>query len=109
MRKNELDSDTVRVWLYCEVSRSSNTVSVSLPEFPLQVTVVAGPPVEIQVRVNRVIITFASRVISTPSMVRSPGHNNVNVLIIEEIHWATRHPASFKSPNTCVYTQGMMF
>ena len=45
----------VRVWVYCAVSGSSNTVlvpSVILIEFLVQVTVVAGPPVEIQVRVN---------------------------------------------------------
>ena len=98
--KNELDSVTVRVWLYCEVSRSSNTVSVlsvTLPESLVQVTMVAGPPEEIQVRVNRVIIPFASRVISTPSMIRSPGQNNVNV---EEIRWAARHPASLKKAQT---------
>ena len=46
---------TVRVWLYCAVSGLSNTVSVPLVtvvESLVQVTVVAGPPVEIQVRVN---------------------------------------------------------
>ena len=47
---------TSRVWLYCPVTRSSNTVSspsVSGTESLVQVTVVAGPPVEIQVRVSR--------------------------------------------------------
>ena len=47
---------TVRVCVYCAVSRSSNTVSVpsvTVVEFLVQVTVVAGPPVEIQVRVSR--------------------------------------------------------
>ena len=46
---------TVRVWVYCAVSGSSNTVSapsVTVVEFLVQVTVVAGPPVEIQVRVK---------------------------------------------------------
>ena len=46
---------TVRVCVYCAVSGSSNTVSVpsvKVVESLVQVTVVAGPPVEIQVRVN---------------------------------------------------------
>ena len=45
---------TVRVCVYCAVSRSFNTVSVpsvTVMESLVQVTVVAGPPVEIQVRV----------------------------------------------------------
>ena len=45
----------VRVWVYCAVTGSSNTVSVpsvTVTESLVQVTVVAGPPVEIQVRVN---------------------------------------------------------
>ena len=46
---------TVRVCVYCAVSGSSNTVSVpsvTVMESLVQVTVVAGPPVEIQVRVS---------------------------------------------------------
>ena len=46
---------TVRVWVYCAVTGSSNTVSipsVNVTESLVQVTVVAGPPVEIQVRVG---------------------------------------------------------
>ena len=46
---------TFRVCVYCAVSGSSNTVSfpsVTVVESLVQVTVVAGPPVEIQVRVN---------------------------------------------------------
>ena len=47
---------TVRVWVYCAVSGSFNTVWVvpwvTVVESLVQVTVVAGPPVEIQVRVN---------------------------------------------------------
>ena len=45
---------TVRVCVYCAVTGSSNTVSVpsvTVMESLVQVTVVAGPPVEIQVRV----------------------------------------------------------
>ena len=45
---------TVRVWVYCAVSGSFNTVWVpwvTVVESLVQVTVVAGPPVEIQVRV----------------------------------------------------------
>ena len=46
---------TVRECVYCAVTGSSNTVSVpsvTVVESLVQVTVVAGPPVEIQVRVN---------------------------------------------------------
>ena len=46
---------TVRVLVYCVVTRSFNIVSfpsVSVSESLVQVTEVAGPPVEIQVRVN---------------------------------------------------------
>ena len=46
---------TVRVCVYCAVTGSSNTVSVpsvTVVESLVQVTVVAGPPVEIQVRVS---------------------------------------------------------
>ena len=40
--------------MYCAVSALFNTVDpVSISESLVQVTVVAGPPVEIQVRVNR--------------------------------------------------------
>ena len=45
---------TVRVWVYCAVTGSSNTVpvpSVTVVEYLVQVTVVAGPSVEIQVMV----------------------------------------------------------
>ena len=46
---------TVRVWEYSAVSGSFNTVWVpwvTVVESLVQVTVVAGPPVEIQVSVN---------------------------------------------------------
>ena len=46
---------TVRVWVYCAVTGSFNTVTVPLVtvvESLVQVTVVAGPPVEMQVRVS---------------------------------------------------------
>ena len=46
---------TFRVCVYCAVSGLSNTVSVpsvTIMEFLVQVTVVAGPPVEIQISVN---------------------------------------------------------
>ena len=48
---------TVRVWVYCAVTGSLNTVCVpsvmTVVESLVQDTVVAGPPVEIHVRVNR--------------------------------------------------------
>ena len=63
---------TFRVWRYSAVIRFSNTVSfpsvtgvVSL----VQVAVVAGPPVEIQVRVNRVSV-------KPPDIDTSPVNNN---------------------------------
>ena len=59
---------TVRVWVHVAVTGSSNTVSLSPTagsESLVQVTVVAGPPVEIQVRV------FPDNVTS-PDMVISP-------------------------------------
>ena len=43
------------MWVYCAVSGLFNTVlvpSVTVVESLVQVTVVAGPPVELQVRVN---------------------------------------------------------
>ena len=47
---------TARVWVYCAVTGSFNTVSVpsvmTVVESLVQDTVVAGPPVEIQVRVS---------------------------------------------------------
>ena len=45
---------TFRVWVYCAVTVLDKTVSfpsVTVVESLVQVTVVAGPPVEIQVRV----------------------------------------------------------
>ena len=62
---------TVRVCVYCAVTGSSNTVSVpsvTVMESLVQVTVVAGPPVEIQVRV----IWSESNVTSSPDIVMSP-------------------------------------
>ena len=57
---------TVRVCVYCAVSGSSNTVSVPsvtvVVESLVQVTVVAGPPVEIQVRVNWGLSSLISEV-----------------------------------------------
>ena len=46
---------TVSVWVYCAVTGSVSTDTLSpnaSSESLVQVTVVAGPPVEIQVRVN---------------------------------------------------------
>ena len=62
---------TVRVCVYCAVPGSSNTVSVpsvTVVESLVQVTVVAGPPVEIQVRVS----WLESNVTSPPDIVTSP-------------------------------------
>ena len=47
---------TVRVWVYCAVTESFNTVSVpsvmTVVKSLVQEAMVAGPPVEIQVRVR---------------------------------------------------------
>ena len=61
---------TVRVCVYCAVTGSSNTVSVpsvTVMESLVQVTVVAGPPVEIQVRV-----IWSESNITSPDIVMSP-------------------------------------
>ena len=61
---------TFRVCVYCAVSGSSNTVSVpsvTVMESLLQVTVVAGPPVEIQVRVS-----WSESNVTSPDIVTSP-------------------------------------
>ena len=71
---------TFRVWRYFAVIGFTNTVSfpsvtgvVSL----VQMTVVAGPPVEIQVRVNRGLIPSVSTVgVKQPYIDISPVNNN---------------------------------
>ena len=71
---------TVHVCVYCAVDRLFNTVSVPsviVTESLVQVTVVAGPPVEIQVRV------FIDNVTPT-GIVISPNTCN-NILILEHI------------------------
>ena len=58
---------TLRVCVYCAVTGSFNTVSapsVIVTESLVQVTVVAGPPVEIQVRVFIDNVTPLGMVIS---------------------------------------------
>ena len=64
---------TFRVCVYCAVVVSSNTVSVpsvTVIESLIQVTVVAGPPVEIQVRVS----LSESNVTASPTIVMSPNN-----------------------------------
>ena len=62
---------TVRVWVYCAVTGSFNTVSVpsvmTVVESLVQDTVVAGPPVEIQVRV-----CVPGSYVTSPEIVTSP-------------------------------------
>ena len=70
---------TFRVCVYCAVSGSSNTVTfpvVTVMESLVQVTVVAGPPVEIQVRVS----WSESYVTSSPTIVMSPKQKLLNHL-----------------------------
>ena len=80
---------TVRVCVYCAVSGLSNTVSVPsvtvVVESLVQVTVVAGPPVEIQVRVS----WSESNVIS-PNIVMSP-KTNQNHQLIRTQTWHFKH------------------
>ena len=61
---------TVSVWVYCAVTGSFNTVwvpPVTVVESLVQVTVVAGPPVEIQVRVS-----WSESYVTLPDIVMSP-------------------------------------
>ena len=61
--------------MYCAVTGSSNTVSVpsvTVTESLVQVTVVAGPPVEIQVRVNSLSLPVFSRVIVSDTVMPPP-------------------------------------
>ena len=66
---------TVRVWVYCAVTGSSNTVSVpsvTVVESLVQVTVVAGPPVEMQVKVSRLRLN-----VTPPSTSTSPSDDTM--------------------------------
>ena len=68
---------TVRVWVYCAVSGSFNTVSVlsvTVVESLVQVTLVAGPPVEIQVRVS-----WSESYIRSPDIIISPEHGEAEL------------------------------
>ena len=62
---------TVRVWVYCAVTGSFNTVSVpsvmTVVESLVQDTVVAGPPVEIQARVS-----WSESYVTSPDIVMVP-------------------------------------
>ena len=64
---------TVRVCVYCAISESTSTVSVPsvtvAVESLVQVTVVAGPPVEIQVRVSW---SESNNITSSPIIFMSP-------------------------------------
>ena len=77
-------SVTVRVWVYCAVSGSSNTVipPETVSESLVQVTLVAGPPVEIEVRVNRGLSPLRSEFtvtfIQSSCMMTSPEERNIN-------------------------------
>ena len=81
--------------MYCAVTGSSNTVSVpsvTVSEFLVQVTVVAGPPVEIQVRVNVSLESLAleSRVNATLSdIVICPVNVNQQTMLHKYAHMNT--------------------
>ena len=64
--------------MYCAVTESFNTVWVpwmTVVESLVQVTVVAGPPVEIQVRVNE-SVEWRSNVIP-PAITTLPAHKTI--------------------------------
>ena len=71
---------TLRVWLYCAVTLLTNTVVMEyelfstpiVPELLFQVTVVAGPPVEIHVMVNQGMIAMKSFSVSDISPFKLP-------------------------------------
>ena len=78
----------VRVCVYCAVTGSSNTVSVpsvTVVESLVQVTVVAGPPVEIQARVSKVRLNVAPLAISTSPVVTRQRTK------LHEDNWAKLH------------------
>ena len=70
--------------MYCAVTGSSNTVTVpwvTVVESLVQVTVVAGPPVEIQVRVIRGLVPLKTELTvsaRSPNIYTSPGKVNSN-------------------------------
>ena len=71
---------TVRVWVYCAVTGSSNTVWVpwvTVVESLVQVTVVAGPPVEIQVRVS-----WLGSNVTPPDIEMSPTVKNQSLRVL---------------------------
>ena len=75
---------TVRVCVYCAVSGSSNTVSVPsviLAESLVQVTVVAGPPVEIQVRVSWSESNVTSDIVMLPTVINAHREDTLATLI----------------------------
>ena len=75
---------TVRVCVYCAVSGSSNTVSVPsviLTESLVQVTVVAGPPVEIQVRMSRSESNVTSDIVMLPTVINAHREDTLATLI----------------------------
>ena len=77
--------------MYCEVVRLSNTVSVpsvTVTESLVQVTVVAGPPVEIQVRVNLGLASLRSE---------SKSNDMPPVLTIPNINQQYLHHLSLKT------------
>ena len=77
---------TIRVCVYCAVIRLFNTVSVPsviVTESLVQVTVVAGPPVEIQVRVFIDNVTPLDILISPNTC-----NNNTNIRAYNTLHHA---------------------
>ena len=69
---------TFRVWVYCAVTGSFNTVSVpsvTVVESLVQVTVVAGPPVEMQMR-----LSWLESNVNPPDIRISPMNQTINHL-----------------------------
>ena len=75
----------VRVCVYCAVTGSSNTVSVPSVTVVESLVQVAGPPVEIQVRVSKVRLNVAPLAISTSPVVTRQRTK------LHEDNWAKLH------------------
>ena len=77
---------TFRVWVYCAVTVSFNTVSVpsvmTVVESLVQDTVVAGPPVEIQVRVS-----WSESNVRFPDIMTSPEQSEAELSLTVQNPW----------------------
>ena len=85
--------------MYCAITRSSNTVSVPsviVSVSLVQVTEVAGPPVEIQIRVNWGMVSLRLESMAhviPPDIVMSPGkiHNPRMIAWQHTLYYCLHH------------------